>query len=362
MHLTMLPALDGDCLLLEWGDDERHSLVVDLGRRTTFSLARATLERLRSPELLVITHVDADHIGGALPLVADCDPVFRPGRVWFNGRNSVRLATDRLSGRVERYSVRQGDVFSRGIARHGWPCNSDFLDGVVSTDADEARAGICLAGGLTVHLMGPGDIELSRMLPIWKTELRRAIAATNEDSPRRVERYGSTIDVSALATRPYVPDTSAANGSSIAFLAEYRGTRVLFGADASAETLERAILAMSPDGSGRLKVDFMKVSHHGSRANTSPRLLAMIDCTQFFFSSDGSHRHEHPNSETIARIIKADPSRKKRLYFNYRQPQTEVWDVEHLKRKWNYECIYPPMSATNGLLRIALATGELADD
>jgi hypothetical protein len=63
-------------------------------------------------------------------------------------------------------------------------------------------------------------------------------------------------------------------------------------------------------------------------------------CTRFAFSTDGS-RHDHPDAETIARILKNDPERLKTLIFNFRQPQTEQWDDDALKRRWRYDCLFP---------------------
>jgi beta-lactamase superfamily II metal-dependent hydrolase len=86
------------------------------------------------------------------------------------------------------------------------------------------------------------------------------------------------------------------------------------------------------------------LSHHGSKANTSPELLKIIDCTRFAFSTDGS-RHDHPDPETIARILKNDPDRHKALIFNFRQPSTEIWDDDRLKKQWHCNCCFPKENA-----------------
>ena len=119
------------------------------------------------------------------------------------------------------------------------------------------------------------------------------------------------------------------------------------GADSHPDVVETAVRALGFDETNRLRLDCLKVSHHGSKANSSPSLLRILDCRRFAFSTDGS-RHDHPDRETIARILKNDPERAKTLIFNFRQPNTECWDDADLMRRWHYECVFPP-AGTNGI-------------
>jgi glyoxylase-like metal-dependent hydrolase (beta-lactamase superfamily II) len=75
----MCPALDGDCLLLTWSRTNiLHHLLVDLGRGATYRRTRSQLITLPNLELLVISHVDADHIAGAIPMAAEDPAPFNP--------------------------------------------------------------------------------------------------------------------------------------------------------------------------------------------------------------------------------------------------------------------------------------------
>ncbi|OWK21457.1 hypothetical protein AJ88_23715 [Mesorhizobium amorphae CCBAU 01583] len=97
----------------------------------------------------------------------------------------------------------------------------------------------------------------------------------------------------------------------------------------------------------RLKLDLYKVSHHGSKFNTTLELLNLLDCTRFAFSTDGT-RNDHPHPETIAKILVNDPLRPKTLYFNFRQDHALRWDKADLKAKWRYKCCFPA-DGTSGL-------------
>ena len=73
--LTAFPASDGDCLLLSYGVSPAKHVLIDGGRTSTYSFLRPALRRIveanKRIELLVLTHIDADHIEGFLPLVTD---------------------------------------------------------------------------------------------------------------------------------------------------------------------------------------------------------------------------------------------------------------------------------------------------
>ena len=99
--------------------------------------------------------------------------------------------------------------------------------------------------------------------------------------------------------------------------------------------LETALKPLADAEGGKLRIDLMKISHHGSKANTSKTFPELIDCTRFAVSTNGSGRHSHPNAESIARFLAADKDRLKTLYFNYRQPSTDSWDSASLKASWN---------------------------
>src|SRR5688572_27569381 len=92
LQLNVLPARQGDALWLRWGAGAlTHQMLVDMG---TTAVGRSVRQRIlglpvpdRVFELLVISHVDGDHIGGVLSGVVDPEPIagLRFRDVWFNG-------------------------------------------------------------------------------------------------------------------------------------------------------------------------------------------------------------------------------------------------------------------------------------
>jgi len=355
LQLTLNPANDGDCLILSWGNGAAHSLVVDLGRGSTYTAVKQRLQSLASIELFVMTHVDADHIAGAIPMVREEKAPFMPKRVWYNSRPQLDDAQERM-GSHEDFGPAQGEKLARGIVHFKWPWNAEFASKVVSTDSPEAKSPIDLSAGLTVRLLSPTDAALVEMLPVWDAELKKAHIRTFDpdvgDDPLvpDFEPFGGAPDVETLAASRFQADTTEPNATSIAFLAECDGQRVLLTGDAHSDILEAAIAPLAAAEGGRLRVDLYKMGHHGSQRNTSKGLLKMLDCTRFAISTDGT-RHGHPDPETIARVLSNDPERSKTLYFNYRKPMTDQWDNRQLKNKWKYETVFPS-TESNGTLEI----------
>jgi len=346
-RLAAHPASEGDALMLSWGDGARprHALV-DLGRTKNYRALKPLLKGIAEIDLFTVTHIDADHIAGAVPLFKEERPPFKACHVWFNGYTQLEAANERLppAARVT-LGARQAEKVTAGIVKNGWRWNAHFNSGIVSCDSPEAKAPIAFDDGLSVTLLSPTDRKLADLMPVWADELTAAgLRTTDPDEVAEALAAGrvrlGALDVENLAKTPFTEDRTKPNGASIVFIAEYLGKRVLMAADAHPSVIEASLRALGASESNPYRLDCLKVSHHGSQANTSPELLKILDCTCFAFSTDGS-RHGHPNSETIARILKSDPRRKKTLIFNFRQDNTEAWEDDELMARWNYECIFP---------------------
>jgi len=365
-RLTMHPASEGDALTLSWGEeDELFHALIDLGRPADYKAMRSELSSTGRFEFFTISHIDADHIGGAMPLAKEKSAPFQPADVWFNAWHHLKNAAARREDAddLETLSAKQGEKLSSAIVAFGWPWNRAFgVSGIASVDTPEARGPLDIAGGLKVTLLSPGDQELAALEPVWMNELERANLrpfdpdGVQEEPDDGLESLG-TLNVEALARKPFVEDTAKPNGSSIAFLAEFGGRRVLLGADAHPGVIERSLRKRGYSETNRLKLDLFKLCHHGSKANTSPSLLKIIDCLDFAISTDGT-KHNHPDRETIARILVNDPSRRKTIYFNVNQEHATVWDRKDLRDKYQFVCEIPPKDTPGVTIDICTRTSR----
>ncbi|HET9212008.1 MAG TPA: MBL fold metallo-hydrolase [Thermoanaerobaculia bacterium] len=346
LRLHMLPAGHGDCLWIEYGDPENlRRILIDGGTKGTYRRAllpklRALSEEQRRFELFVVTHIDADHIGGAVELLADPGAGFRPKEIWFNGfRHLPQEPTDTL-GPV------QGEMLTDLILRSRASWNGAFGKRAAVVPPSGALPRVELEGGLVLTLLSPTPDRLASLKPQWEAVVRKAGLDPLQPRPEEAEmREGLQLlggegppDVDALVQAPFSEDNAAPNGSSIAMLAEFEGRRILLSADSHPGVLKASLDRLS--AGGRTALDACKLSHHGSKANTSPALLRSLDCPIYLFSTNGAY-FKHPDREAVARVIKlggAGPA----LKFNYRTDYNAPWDSRSLREKYGYSASFPP--------------------
>jgi len=201
---------------------------------------------------------------------------------------------------------------------------------------------------MQLTLLSPTTAALAELRDVWEDEIQDAELALGMDTPDDEEAEEedddddllSTVespDVEALAAEPFSDDTSEANGSSIAFLLEFEGRRVLFAADAQVGRLVDALERVSPGK--RLKLDLFKISHHGSKTTTSRELIAKLDCPRYVFSTNGSI-YKHPHGETVSRVI-VEGGDNPHLFFNYKGRRNEIWGNQDLQSVHGYATTYP---------------------
>jgi hypothetical protein len=282
-------------------------------------------------ELLVITHVDADHIAGALPLLAAPENTKLFKDVWFNGRPHLEP-----SGRLESFGAVQGETLTTSLLDNGCLWNSAYGFKPISLEEDGSPKKLKLPGGAVLTILSPTWGKLRAMQRRWDTEVKAAgldpttTAPEPQPVPKGFEAFGMNLD--ALADFPFVEDDTAPNGSSIAFLLEYGGASMLLGADAHPSVLVAAVHELT--GGKPLNVDLLKIPHHGSKNNTSKALLDVVRCKIALFSSNGAYFH-HPDKEAVARVVKYSPSGVK-LVFNCKSEFNKMWDSDELRKKWSY--------------------------
>jgi beta-lactamase superfamily II metal-dependent hydrolase len=367
-RIDMLPAREGDCLWIEYGDEVHpHRIVIDGGRgRLAFDTMQERFESLpedqREIELAILTHVDADHIEGILRLVNAENPIFTIKDLWFNAFHHLdKESSDRLNddSDVEELGAVQGEELTSGLVRNRLPWNLKFEKGSVVVP-DSGVLPVCtLSGGMKLTLLSPTWPKLEKLLPVWEREVRRAglvpgaaLEEADEDEDEDEEFGPLTInDVEELADSRFFGDRSEANGTSIVVVAEFGGKRALLTGDAHMDVLEPAIDKYAAGDDSRREFDAFKISHHGSKGTLSREVLEKITCPRYLVSTNGT-RHKHPNREAIARILKFGGDEKS-LFFNYASEFTKIWDARGLKEAFTYKTEFP-IDQNDGLLGVEL--------
>jgi beta-lactamase superfamily II metal-dependent hydrolase len=346
-RIEMLPAANGDALLVRYGDAANPSVIlIDAGTPGAHDAVRDRLMELKDRahplniELLVITHIDDDHIGGVLALLEKEEVEVRFRDIWFNGYGHLGDED------IQEFGPVQGERLTTLLTDGTRPWNIASASRSLRVRDGESLPTVTLGGGMKVTLLSPDGGKLAKLRQRWEDVVTAEglipnaatdsgfDAADNSD----IERFGP-IDLDTLAAEAFHEDTAPANGSSIAFLAEYDGRRVLFAADAHPGRLIQSIDTLVGPGN-KLALDVCKLSHHGSNHNTSPDLIDRLDCTRYLISTNGA-RFKHPHRPAMARIIKHG-TQGKELIFNYRSDYTVIWDDEDLKAEGSYSTTYPP--------------------
>lgn len=354
MRVEMLPALHGDCLFVEWGDEARiRRMLIDGGPIGAYEALETRMASLlagdKQFELMVLSHVDTDHVDGLIRLFANPPPwSFVVEDVWFNGWRHLEPETQILGGK-------QGEYFSALLAQRlpkkKW--NGAFDGKAVCVPDDGKLPQKKLAGDMVLTLLSPTPTKLVKMRDAWRKDLGDAI--TPGDLERgwsalsKQKRYlpdkqllGSTPTLDALLEKQSHPDDAAANGSSISFLAEFAGMSCLFLADAHPDVICASIRRLLKERGGLscLAVDAVKVAHHGSKGNTTDELMSLINCPKFLISTNGA-QFKHPDREAISRLIGRSNRGDLTLYFNYKSEHNKEWAAPTLQSKLKYWAVYP---------------------
>ena len=319
--------------------------IIDGGTAATGPILRERIERIdpcdRHFELLVVTHIDTDHIDGVLMLLKNPPDKVRFDEIWFNGYR--QLSPGFLGARQGEYLAAYTEKILQG--RLGtW--NGAFNGKAVVAPETGDFPRVDLDGGLRLTVLAPGKAALEQLRDRWDEALAEIMTPGNVEEAEALlrddKRYGpgflGALDVEGLANRDFHEDTSVTNASGIVLLAEYDGHRCLLCADGVPGTITES-LGRLPDGGKRLALSALKVPHHGSRKNNNNELYRAIDCERYLISTNGK-THRHPNDEAIARVL-FNKQDKAKLFFNYRSPYNEVWAGERLKTDWRYCTEYP---------------------
>jgi beta-lactamase superfamily II metal-dependent hydrolase len=341
IELRVLPARDGDCLLLSYGHDKlTHRILIDGGRTLTYPLIKPMLEKVETLDLLVITHVDQDHILGVLALLKDRHRPVQFGDIWFNGYDQLHDVE------IEVFGARDGEKLTTALLEQHLPWNRAFSGHAARCDRQAV-----LLGGATLTLLSPDSDQLAALIPVWERECGKEGLMPGQQAkepPPGYEQFGA-INVDDLADEKFVPDTSKTNPTSIGFLFEYDGTRLVFTGDGDDARLRSSLQPLADAEGGRLRIDALKVSHHGSKANLSKETLAILECGTYIISTDGS-RHQHPDDVAMARILKYGAAPKE-IAFNYFS-RAANWKVPDWQTKYDFT-LRCPQPDQDGYLTLA---------
>jgi beta-lactamase superfamily II metal-dependent hydrolase len=374
VELEVLPAGYGDALVLRYGRSSSrvaYTIVIDGGPAESSSLepVGARLRQLPAIDLLVVTHVDVDHIGGTVKLLEDPAIGRAVKAVWFNCYKHLEAAGDWLGGI-------DGELLTTRLLTLGVPWNKGFprpvdaargvggpvaVPPITNARPNARLPRLRLPGGARAILVAPGAEQLVKLAPKWAKAVADAGLVPGRGATREAGRrlVGSdwlgTFDPVAEAATSVQLDSKEANGSSIAFVFTWGDTRLLLTGDAHAGVLSDGLRRLVAEGDscvqpdGRVRVDAVKMPHHGSAANLTSDLVRQIDSRDWIVSSNG-RRYHHPNDTALARVLTGSQGRV-RIIGNYRSGRMEAWQALAPPEDFGYDLLLPDPGTEGIVLR-----------
>lgn len=360
-RVKLLPALHGDCVWIEYGEpDALRRVLIDGGPLGAYGALRTEIEKLplehRTFELLVVTHIDADHIDGIVKLLLHPELGVKFREVWFNGWPQIKhLPTLAAAAAAQGEGLRgalSGSYLDHLLVRSGEGNNARFRGRAVCVADEGALPVVALDGGLELTLLSPTVDKLRDLRATWMQAFRKLggepdDAALVQSKLAKDKRFrgdeGPPLAVPSgfdeAAALALDLDDAVANGSSIAFVAEYADRRCAFLGDAHAPLVEKSLRRMARGrDEARLRLAAVKLSHHGSKGNTTPGLMKAIDCRSYLVSTNGSV-FNHPDDEAMRCVVHyAKPAR---LLFNYCSDRTAGWSNTGPAIDPDYTARYP---------------------
>lgn len=368
LSLDVRRARKGDCMLLHFGADDGPSLaIVDGGPARVYGPhLKPRLEQIRSArrldaadplqvDLVLVSHVDDDHINGILQLTAevlDQAVAVRIAELWHNsfddivgnkphelvaamsGFGAASLEGDLPPGVEESFEdpreretavdvmkvlagIAQGRTLRGDASRLGIELNAAHDGKLIVADPEP----LPLVEGVSVRIVGPRRQELEDL---------------QEEHDAWLEKHP---DVGPAALAAYVDD-SVANLSSIVLLVQGedagRTRSILLTGDARGDNI---LLGLEETGvvpaGGRIAVDVLKVPHHGSARNLEKDFFERIPAMHYVFSGNGEHGN--PERESVEMLLDARGDAPFVLHFTYPLEVIDAaraadWEKERQKR------------------------------
>lgn len=391
MIIEMFPAENGDAFLIRL--DNKKNILIDMGYIETYkTYIKDRLIEIRSEnqciDLLIITHIDEDHIGGAIEFLKENGYANNPNiieikEIWHNSYRHLQFDKQKvctISSFAKKHleEIKQSNtrVISKEINEtspvsavqgstlagylYGFGYVSDIWNTSFNFEAVSINNNVEVGlEDIRIFMLSPDTNKLRGLSELWMEKLRKIdyeFDISNEEIfddayEMYIKKIRTLINTSESKNISYKSpkfetiinneieqvksDISMSNGASIAFILEYKNKKLLFLGDSHEDIIMENLERYKKSGK-TLEFDVVKVSHHGSIHNNF-RWIDEIIANNYLISTNGK-RSKHPSKEMIAKILKSN-KRSKTLYFNY--PVDICNDIQEgiLKGKYNYSVV-----------------------
>lgn len=316
VNIEVLKAAYGDCFFVTIKDeDAEYTIMIDGGTPSTYTFKNKKerteagplktkiielKEQGKTIDLLIITHVDNDHIGGVIRWFEEDMP--SPDfvkRIWMNDDTEINASLS-LNNTPGQAASLKGTLTNNGFNQE-----NQIVKG---------KAFFFNWGRITILAPTPDD----------HNKVARKIGANLDNK----ENNNYKENIRQLVEEGWKVDAvSDENDASIAFLLQVNdGENDLFLGDGNIDTIIESLNGIKRTEK-RLHCKWVKLSHHGSKNNFKPEFLDYVQAENYIFSSNGDY-YGHPDKEVMAWLVDKTDSI---LWFNYLERGKEMVTAQDKK-------------------------------
>lgn len=356
--LEALSAKHGDALLLHYGKgNTRRLILIDGGPAGVYRQSvRPRLRELGGGasvplRMVMVSHLDADHITGVLDMFADLRkarengdaPPYDIATLWMNSFKAGLVAT----GAVKPAEIASGVSLASlgdGIVPQGLPLDDDVLADLASVRQgvrlrDDAKAlgtstndpfedlvmapasgakKVAVGDGLTFTVIAPSVKRIEALKAEWAKKTK-----AKEVSPAELAAY---------------VDGSVYNLSSIVVMAAFDSKRMLLTGDARGDDILAALRAAKLLKESSVHVDLLKVPHHGSERNVEKGFFEQVTADHYVISADG--KYDNPDVDMLKMLTRARGSDPYTIWFTNKVPRVANFLLKDAQKGRNYTVVY----------------------
>jgi beta-lactamase superfamily II metal-dependent hydrolase len=325
----------GDCITLRIDDSQKiYNIFIDSGYaksyHTTISQELKIIERI---DLWVITHIDDDHIEGTKSFINEYrnkkdDLTKKIKNVWFN-----LLPKKAVESKIQNFDSLKSFL-------NAWNFRDFLLENNIPTNDKIISNYKLQLGKSELEVISPDVDTYDKFLQKWEKEEIKSEKKLIIDKPKSKGEYDYEKPIEAFKNESFEIDPSLSNRSSIAFIFRIKEFSILFLADSHANLIEKELRKIGFSERKKLSVDYVKVSHHGSKWNLNDGLLNIINCQNYIISADGLG-NKLPNKLTLSKILLANTYHKIYFYFTHDNLKLRSIFSKNDFENYSFEIIYP---------------------
>lgn len=310
MRIEFLRAGTGDCI---WISNNKKNVVIDGGKTASAIIERyVQLPRDENVDLLIVTHIDSDHITGVIALVElmmKQDEADRLKQIWFNFPKKEES---------DEYSVAEGNALSTLLLK--------VKDLAWCNNTSELIGNPVVVGDMKLYVLAQ-DYDVSEE---YRPKEPAELGVENADWDVGLETLVGNVDDDDL-------DEGGPNSQSIVILVECGDKKVLLPGDCTPVELHKALQEYNAVYGMPMYVDLMKLPHHGSRRNITKDILEEMECSDFVISTNVNRKYCFPHKETVAKLIcyRHNIDEPVNVFFNYQEVLDVLGITEEDQAKYN---------------------------